>query len=113
MSEGSEVAQDYEASNYNRPGIGQVNGDCKDSKHGGKEIPPSSALTRDLQEQSLNKGSDHPHHDGNERCHTKASWPGESACQHLGGSKQDGSAYQQPDRAGMHQARKNGRASGR
>uniref|UniRef100_A0A8D2J211 SAM domain-containing protein n=1 Tax=Varanus komodoensis TaxID=61221 RepID=A0A8D2J211_VARKO len=38
MSEGSEVAQDYEASNYSRPGLGQVNGDCKDSKHGGKEV---------------------------------------------------------------------------
>ncbi|XP_066472297.1 sterile alpha motif domain-containing protein 1 [Tiliqua scincoides] len=100
MSEGSEVAPDYEASsNYSRPGIGQVNGDCKDSKHGGKGIPPSSALTRDLEEQSLNKGSDHPHHERNERCHTKASWPGESACQHLGGSKKDGSTYQQPDRA--------------
>ncbi|XP_034955172.1 sterile alpha motif domain-containing protein 1 [Zootoca vivipara] len=102
MSEGSEVAQDYEASNYSRPGIGQVNGDCKDSKHGGKEIPPSSALTRDLrslEEQPLNKGSERPHHEGNEQCHTKASWPGESACHHLGGSKKDGSAYQQPDRA--------------
>nr|XP_056715881.1 sterile alpha motif domain-containing protein 1 [Euleptes europaea] len=103
MSEGSEVAQDYEASNYSRSGIGQVNGDCKDSKHGGKEIPPSSALPRDLhslEEHCLNKGSEHPHHEGNERCHTnKASWPGESACQHLGGSKKDGSTYQQPDRA--------------
>ncbi|XP_053157374.1 sterile alpha motif domain-containing protein 1 [Hemicordylus capensis] len=99
MSEGSEVAQDYEASNYSRPGMGQVNGDCKDSKHGGKEILPSSALTRDLEEQSLNKGSEQPHHEGNERCHTKPSWPGESACQHLGGNKKDGSTYQQPDRA--------------
>ncbi|XP_015275098.1 PREDICTED: atherin-like [Gekko japonicus] len=102
MSEGSEVAQEYEASNYSRSGVGQVNGDCKDSKHGGKEIPPSSALPRDLhslEEHSLNKGSEHPHHEGSERCHTKASWPGESACQHLGGSKKDGSTYQQPDRA--------------
>lgn len=104
MSEGSEVAQDFEASNYSRPGTGQVNGDCKDSKHGGKEIPPSSATPRDLhslEEASLNKGLEHSQHEGNEQCHTKASWPGESACHHLGGSKKDGSAYQQPDRAGM------------
>ncbi|XP_044310025.1 atherin [Varanus komodoensis] len=102
MSEGSEVAQDYEASNYSRPGLGQVNGDCKDSKHGGKEVPPSTALPRDLrslEEQPLSKGSEHPHHEGNEQCHTKASWPGESACHHLGGSKKDASTYQQPDRA--------------
>uniref|UniRef100_A0A6J0U7X1 Sterile alpha motif domain-containing protein 1 n=1 Tax=Pogona vitticeps TaxID=103695 RepID=A0A6J0U7X1_9SAUR len=105
MSEGSEVAQDFEASNYGRPGIGQLNGDCKDSKHGGKEIPqPSGALARDLrsleEEQSLRKGSERPPHpEGNEQCHAKASWPGESACHRLGGSKKDGSTYQQPDRA--------------
>ncbi|XP_039202470.1 atherin [Crotalus tigris] len=102
MSEGSEVAQDFEISNYSRPGTGQVNGDCKDSKHGGKEIAPSSVTPRDLhslEETSLNKGLEHSQHEGNEQCHTKASWPGESACHHLGGSKKDGSAYQQPDRA--------------
>ncbi|KAH0629627.1 hypothetical protein JD844_011847, partial [Phrynosoma platyrhinos] len=104
MSEGSEVAQEYEASNYSRPGIAQLNGDCKDSKHGGKEIPPSSGLSRDLrslEEQPFSKGSERPHREGSEQCHTtKASWPGESACPHLGGSKKEGSmTYQQPDRA--------------
>ncbi|KAL8211751.1 UNVERIFIED_CONTAM: hypothetical protein K2H54_015331 [Gekko kuhli] len=102
MSEGSEVAQDYEASIYSRSGMGQVNGDCKNSRHGGKETPPSSALPRDLHaldEHSLSKGSEPPRHEGHQQCHTKASWPGESACQHLGDSKKEGSSYQQPDRA--------------
>lgn len=114
MSEGSEVAQDFEASHYGRPGIGQLNGDCKDSKHGGKEItPPSGTLARDLrsleEEQSLRKGSERPlHPEGNEQCHAKASWPGESACHRLGGSKKEGT-YQQPDRAGTGEAGGNGR----
>nr|XP_008102821.1 PREDICTED: atherin [Anolis carolinensis] len=103
MSEGSEVAQEYEANNYTRPGIGQLNGDCKD-RHGGKEIPPSSGFNRDLrslEEQPLSKGLDRPHHEGSEQCHTtKASWLGESACRHLGsGKKESSAAYQQPDRA--------------
>lgn len=111
MSEGSE-APDYEGAGA---GAGlesdgkaapaeqsQMNGDCKDSRRGGKDCPTGGGHARDLhppEEHSPDKGSERPHREGSERRHAKACSPGESACQQFGMGKKEGGSYGQPDRA--------------
>uniref|UniRef100_A0A8C3FZ54 SAM domain-containing protein n=1 Tax=Chrysemys picta bellii TaxID=8478 RepID=A0A8C3FZ54_CHRPI len=81
-----------------------MNGDCKDSRRGGKDCPTGGGHARDLhppEEHSPDKGSERPHREGSERRHAKACSPGESACQQFGMGKKEGGSYGQPDRAGI------------